>query len=84
MNTLVTQAMDLKFRGDLNKLLNGNSETLCMETNFIQAVKQRLREGATWRGELHGNKNIRYWGLTQADNGLREQTREPPIIFLFS
>ena len=79
----VTQAKELKLRGDLKKLLNGKSETLYMETNFIQAVKQRLREGATWRGELHGNKNIWYWGLTQVDNGLREQQREQRFIFYF-
>ena len=39
----------MRITGHMSELLNGQSQSLAWECDSIQAVEERLREGATWR-----------------------------------
>ena len=39
----------LKTNNHMSELLNGESQTLVWEPDFVQAVSNRLQEGATWK-----------------------------------
>ena len=39
----------LKTNNNLSELLNGESKTLVWKPEFVQAVSNRLQEGATWK-----------------------------------
>ena len=44
-NTTIT----LRTNGHMSELLNGESQSLVWEQQFIQAVTNRLQEGAMWK-----------------------------------
>ena len=41
--------MAMQITGHMSELLNGQSQSLAWEQDFIKAVEERLREGATWK-----------------------------------